>query len=333
MGLHSRRPVSVPMLTLVHYQKHQQWEREHQNWTMKQWKKVAWSDESRFPLHHMDGRVHVHRLLGEHMAPGCTMRRRQAGGGSVMLWAMFCWETLGPAIHVDVTLTRTTYPSIFAEFTTNMLRKRQGCGTRGQTNVQKCSQKLNWSQLSLHSTIKTLSQSTVTRCMNAALAPLRLQGIRVLNNLDDRLILAHSKAMAASHRDVVLAHMRSLGLGINPEKCVLSSSQRTTFLGVIWDSTMMRACLSPARVTSILSAVNSVQLDQSLSVTEVQRVLGLMEAAANVIPLGLLHMRLFQFWLRGAGFYPHRHPLDASGLCAVGFVFYLRGQDPGFWPF
>ncbi len=24
-------------------------------------------------------------------------------------WAMFCWETLGPAIHVDITLTRITY--------------------------------------------------------------------------------------------------------------------------------------------------------------------------------------------------------------------------------
>ncbi|KAK3528244.1 hypothetical protein QTP86_027960, partial [Hemibagrus guttatus] len=46
---------------------------------------------------------------GEHMAPGCTMGRRRAGGGSVMLWAMFCWETLGPAIHVDITLTCTTY--------------------------------------------------------------------------------------------------------------------------------------------------------------------------------------------------------------------------------
>ncbi|KAK3570690.1 hypothetical protein QTP86_025028, partial [Hemibagrus guttatus] len=96
--------------------------------------------------------------------------------------------------------------------------------------------------------------------------------------------------MAASHRDVVLAHLRSLGLRINPEKCVHSPSQRTTFLGVIWDSTMMQACLSPARVASILfHTVNAVRLDQSLSVTEVQRVLGLMAAAVNVIPLGLLH--------------------------------------------
>ena len=32
-----------------------------------------------------------------------------------MLWAMFCWETLGSAIHVDVNLTRVTYLNIIAD--------------------------------------------------------------------------------------------------------------------------------------------------------------------------------------------------------------------------
>lgn len=29
-----------------------------------------------------------------------------------MLWAIFCWESLGPAIHVDINLTRATYLNI-----------------------------------------------------------------------------------------------------------------------------------------------------------------------------------------------------------------------------
>ena len=36
------------------------------------------------------------------------MERRQARGGSVMLRAMFCRETLGSGIHVNVTLMHTT---------------------------------------------------------------------------------------------------------------------------------------------------------------------------------------------------------------------------------
>jgi len=66
MGLYSCRPVRVPMLTPGHHRKHQQWVCEHQNWTIEQWKKVAWSDESRFLLHHMDGRVRVSLTCGTH---------------------------------------------------------------------------------------------------------------------------------------------------------------------------------------------------------------------------------------------------------------------------
>ncbi len=57
----------------------------------------------------------MRRLPGEHMAPGCTMGRRQAGGGSVMLCGMFCWETLAPVMHVDFTFTHTTYLSIVTD--------------------------------------------------------------------------------------------------------------------------------------------------------------------------------------------------------------------------
>lgn len=39
---------------------------------------------------------------------------KQADEGSVMLWAMLCWESSRPGIHGDVTLTRTTYLNIIA---------------------------------------------------------------------------------------------------------------------------------------------------------------------------------------------------------------------------
>ncbi len=76
-----------------------------------------------------------------------------------------------------------------------------------------------------------LSPRTFTKCIDAALAPLRLQGIRVLNYIDDWLILAQSQEMAVRQRDVVLGHIRSLGLRLNTKKMVLSPAQRTTFLG------------------------------------------------------------------------------------------------------
>ncbi|KAK3507526.1 hypothetical protein QTP70_028070 [Hemibagrus guttatus] len=66
-----------------------------------------------------------------------------------------------------------------------------------------------------------LSPDTFTKCMDAALVPLHL---RVLNYLDNWLILAKSKAMVFSHQDAVLARMRSVGLKLNTKKCMLSLS-------------------------------------------------------------------------------------------------------------
>ncbi len=70
-----------------------------------------------------------------------------------------------------------------------------------------------------------LAPRTFTKCMDAALAPLRLQGIRVLNYLDDWFILAHSRELVSRHRDIVLGHNHSLGLRMNAKKSVLLPSQ------------------------------------------------------------------------------------------------------------
>ncbi|KAI2646434.1 Gag-Pro-Pol polyprotein [Labeo rohita] len=74
-----------------------------------------------------------------------------------------------------------------------------------------------------------------TKVAEAALAPLREVGIRILY-LDDWLILAHSWDLVCAHRDVVLNHLVQLGLQVNWEKSKLSPVQRISFLGVELDS-------------------------------------------------------------------------------------------------
>lgn len=93
------RLTGKPMVIPVH-----SWAREDQNWTMDQWMKVAWSDESCFLLlPGMAGCVCIAYLV-----PGCTVGRRQADGSSVML------GNTKSCIYVDVTLT-TTHLSIVAD--------------------------------------------------------------------------------------------------------------------------------------------------------------------------------------------------------------------------
>ncbi len=112
-----------------------------------------------------------------------------------------------------------------------------------------------------------------------------------------------------SRSRVVLAHMKQLGLRLNAKKSVLSPVQRTTYLGVVWNSTTMQARMSPARIESIFTSVKRVREGQSLTVKQFQRLLGLMAAASNVIPFGLLYMRPLQWWLKTKGFSPRGNPL------------------------
>ncbi len=159
-----------------------------------------------------------------------------------------------------------------------------------------------------------LAPRTFTKCMDAALAPLRLQGIRVLNYLDDWLILAHSRELVSRHRDIVLGHIHSLGLRSNAKKSVLLPSQQTVFLGVRLDSVQMQARLAPARIPDLTACLARFKLGHHVSVGTCRRLLGLMAAASPVLPLGLLHMRPFLWWMKELRLHP---TLPATRLIRV----------------
>lgn len=59
---------------------------------------LAWSDESRFLVYDIDGRVRIRRFRTETLVPGYTNGRRQACSVYNFLRAMFLWSTLGPII-------------------------------------------------------------------------------------------------------------------------------------------------------------------------------------------------------------------------------------------
>ncbi len=61
MGYSSRRPHRVPLLSAKNRKRRLQFAQAHQNWTIEDWKNVAWSDESRFLLRHSDSRVRIWR--------------------------------------------------------------------------------------------------------------------------------------------------------------------------------------------------------------------------------------------------------------------------------
>uniref|UniRef100_A0A673H0H9 Transposase Tc1-like domain-containing protein n=1 Tax=Sinocyclocheilus rhinocerous TaxID=307959 RepID=A0A673H0H9_9TELE len=115
MGYSSRRPHRVPLLSAKNRKQRLQFAQAHQNWTIEDWKSIAWSDESRFLLRHSDGRVRIWRKEHESMDPSCLVSTVQAGGGGVMVWGIFSWHTLGPLVPIEHHLNATAYLSIVAD--------------------------------------------------------------------------------------------------------------------------------------------------------------------------------------------------------------------------
>ncbi len=107
----------------------------------------------------------------------------------------------------------------------------------------------------------SLSPRVFTKVAEAALVPLREQGVRILNYLDDWLILAQSRDQLCEHRDLVLSHLSQLGLQVNWEKSKLSPVQRISFLGMELDSVSQTARLTQERAQSVLNCLNTFKIE------------------------------------------------------------------------
>ncbi|KAI2666499.1 ORF V: Enzymatic polyprotein [Labeo rohita] len=67
-------------------------------------------------------------------------------------------------------------------------------------------------------------------------------------------------------------------------------------------------CSGLRRAHTSVSSTRQRSEGRSLTVKQFQQLLGLMAAASNVIPFGLLYMRPLQWWLRTKGFSPRGNP-------------------------
>ncbi len=108
MGSSSRRPHRVPLLSAKNRTRRIKFTQDHQNWTIEDWKNVAWSDESWFLLKHSDGRVRIKRKEHESMDQWWW---RWCNG----VWDIFYIHTLGPLVPIEHCLNATVYLSIVAD--------------------------------------------------------------------------------------------------------------------------------------------------------------------------------------------------------------------------
>ncbi len=81
MGYSNRRAHRVLLLSAKSRKLRLQFAWAHQNWTQDDWKKVVWSDESRFLLQHSDGMARICRKQHKSIDPSCIQGAGVMCGG------------------------------------------------------------------------------------------------------------------------------------------------------------------------------------------------------------------------------------------------------------
>ena len=108
-GLRSRRPAVRVPLTQNHRNHRMTWATLHRRWTLNQWSRVLFTDESRFTLRFNDGRIRVWRRPGERYVDATIREHDRYGGGSLMVWGGFSTHHRTPLHIVNGRLNGVAY--------------------------------------------------------------------------------------------------------------------------------------------------------------------------------------------------------------------------------
>jgi hypothetical protein len=94
-GYKKTKPTRKPGLSKPMRTARLRFAREHEHWSLEDWKNVIWSDETSVVIGHRRGGYRVWRKSSEAFIKSC-IRERWAGYSEFMFWACFSYDTKGP---------------------------------------------------------------------------------------------------------------------------------------------------------------------------------------------------------------------------------------------
>lgn len=114
-GLYGRHAAKKPLVSQKNRKARLAFARRHVNWTPDQWRKVLFSDESKFELFRTAGVTYVRRPIACRNDVRYQVPTVKHGGGSVLVWGCFSSSGVGPLIQIQGTLDQVQYRSILED--------------------------------------------------------------------------------------------------------------------------------------------------------------------------------------------------------------------------
>ncbi len=110
-----RKRATKPLLKQKHRQKHLTWAKEKRNWTVAQWSKVLFSDESTFCILFGNQGPRVWRKSGKTQNT-CCLKTSVKFPQSVKIWASMSSAGVGPLCFLKSTVNAAIYQDILEHF-------------------------------------------------------------------------------------------------------------------------------------------------------------------------------------------------------------------------
>jgi len=122
-GMKSHYAVKKPFINKKNQMKRLAFAKKHINEPESFWRKVLWSDESKFNIFASDGRSRVWRKNGEALKLRNLNATVKHGGGSVMLWGSMAYSGVGNFEFIEGIMTKEVYLAILKRNLRDSARK------------------------------------------------------------------------------------------------------------------------------------------------------------------------------------------------------------------
>jgi len=115
MGVGSIVKPKKPYLSPKNAKERLVWAKVHVDWTLEDWKRVIWSDETKINRFGSDGRRYTWKRDHEPLQSKHVQQTVKHGGGNIKLWSCITYDGVGYIAKIDDTLDKDLYLSILKE--------------------------------------------------------------------------------------------------------------------------------------------------------------------------------------------------------------------------
>ena len=115
LGMRAVAKVKKPLLKPHHIKARMEFAEKHLDWTVEDWKRVIWSDETKINRLGSDGRQWAWKKQGERLSSRLVQPTVKFGGGSLMFWGCMSWEGVGYGTRIEGRMNADLYVSILED--------------------------------------------------------------------------------------------------------------------------------------------------------------------------------------------------------------------------